>query len=124
MLGCELPGHPSVRILFQEILSLSLIADGTEFRWDRHQQEGQSSCQASDRLGLRSAHGEQSQKGRRAGGPALGTRSGQGGAVEVLTMDYESRADLLGESETTHEALLQAATRHAQENVDWRERNK
>ena len=47
-------------------------------------------------------------------------RAGRGGPVEVLTMDYETLASLLGESETTREALLQAAARHEQENVEWR----
>jgi ABC-type lipoprotein export system ATPase subunit len=47
-------------------------------------------------------------------------RAGRGGPVEVLTMDYETLASLLGESETTREALLHAAARHEQENVEWR----
>jgi CRP-like cAMP-binding protein len=47
-------------------------------------------------------------------------RAGRGGPVEVLAMDYETLASLLGESESTREALLQAAARHERENVDWR----
>jgi ABC-type lipoprotein export system ATPase subunit len=47
-------------------------------------------------------------------------RAGRGGPVEVLVMDYETLASLLGESEVTREALLQAAGRHEQENVEWR----
>jgi len=47
-------------------------------------------------------------------------RAGRGGPVEVLTMDYGTLGGLLGESETTREALSQAADRHEQENVAWR----
>ena len=47
-------------------------------------------------------------------------RAGRGGPVEVLTMDYETLGKLLGESETTREALKQAADRHEQENVAFR----
>jgi len=50
-------------------------------------------------------------------------RASRGGPVEVLTMDYETLAALLGESETTREALRQAAARHEQENVEWRDVN-
>ena len=48
-------------------------------------------------------------------------RAGRGGPVEVLAMDYATLGSLLGESEPTREALLQAAHRHEQENVGWRE---
>src|SRR5512134_2544929 len=41
--------------------------------------------------------------------------------VEVLALDYETLNSLLGESETTREALHQAANRHEEENVEWRE---
>jgi ABC-type lipoprotein export system ATPase subunit len=47
-------------------------------------------------------------------------RAGKGGPVDVLTMDYESLAELLADSEATREALQQAATRHAQENIERR----
>ena len=48
-------------------------------------------------------------------------RAGRGGPVEVLAMDYETLGALLGESEATRQALLDAAARHAQENVGLRE---
>jgi ABC-type lipoprotein export system ATPase subunit len=48
-------------------------------------------------------------------------RAGRGGPVEVLTMDYGTLGGLLGESETTRQALSQAADRHEQENVAWRQ---
>lgn len=39
--------------------------------------------------------------------------------VEVLAMDYESLNALLSDSETTREALHQAADAHEHENVEW-----
>ena len=41
--------------------------------------------------------------------------------VEVLALDYETLSSLLNESETTREALHQAANRHEEENVEWRD---
>jgi ABC-type lipoprotein export system ATPase subunit len=41
-------------------------------------------------------------------------------AVEVLAMDYKTLNALLNESEPTREALHQAADRHEQENIQWR----
>jgi CRP-like cAMP-binding protein len=41
--------------------------------------------------------------------------------VEVLAMDYEALNTLLSESESTREALHQAADRHEQENIQKRE---
>jgi len=41
-------------------------------------------------------------------------------AVEVLAMDYKTLNGLLSESEPTREALHQAADRHEQENIQWR----
>jgi hypothetical protein len=41
-------------------------------------------------------------------------------AVEVLALDYETLNSLLGESESTREALRQAADRHETENVAHR----
>jgi ABC-type lipoprotein export system ATPase subunit len=51
-------------------------------------------------------------------------RASRGGPVEVLTMDYATLGSLLGESESTREALLQAAQRHEQENLGWRSAGK
>jgi ABC-type lipoprotein export system ATPase subunit len=48
-------------------------------------------------------------------------RAGRGGPVEVLMMDYATLGELVGESEATREALSQAADRHEQENVAFRE---
>jgi hypothetical protein len=39
-------------------------------------------------------------------------------------MDYATLGSLLGEAETTREALLQAARRHEQENLGWRSAGK
>jgi ABC-type lipoprotein export system ATPase subunit len=47
-------------------------------------------------------------------------RAGRGGPVEVLKMDYETLAGLLGESASTREALRQAAELHEQENLTRR----
>lgn len=44
--------------------------------------------------------------------------------VEVLELDYETLSSLLSESESTREALLQAADRHENENVQFRELRK
>jgi CRP-like cAMP-binding protein len=41
--------------------------------------------------------------------------------VEVLALDYETLNSLLSESESTREALHQAANRHETENVTFRE---
>lgn len=48
-------------------------------------------------------------------------RAGRGGPVEVLALDFETLSELLGESETTREALRQAAAQHEQENIERRE---
>ncbi len=47
-------------------------------------------------------------------------RAYEGGAVEVLAMDYTSLSALLGESEPTREALHQGADLHEQENLEHR----
>jgi ABC-type lipoprotein export system ATPase subunit len=47
-------------------------------------------------------------------------RAGRGGPADVLAMDYQTLGELLGQSEATREALLHAADRHEQENVDFR----
>jgi CRP-like cAMP-binding protein len=41
--------------------------------------------------------------------------------VDVLALDYESLSSILNESESTREALHQAADRHETENVQFRE---
>jgi putative ABC transport system ATP-binding protein len=47
-------------------------------------------------------------------------RASQGAPVEVLALDYESLNSILGESETTREALHHAADQHEAENVEGR----
>jgi len=41
--------------------------------------------------------------------------------VEVLALDYDTLSSLLNESEPTREALHQAANKHENENIEWRE---
>ena len=41
--------------------------------------------------------------------------------VEVLALDYDTMSSLLNESEPTREALHQAADKHENENIEWRE---
>ena len=41
--------------------------------------------------------------------------------MEVLAIRYDQLNELLNESEVTREALQQAADRHEQENIEWRE---
>jgi ABC-type multidrug transport system ATPase subunit len=48
-------------------------------------------------------------------------RASEGGPVEVLDIRYDQLNELLGESEVTREALHQAADRHEQENIEFRE---
>jgi ABC-type lipoprotein export system ATPase subunit len=48
-------------------------------------------------------------------------RASESGPVEVLAIRYEQLTELLNESEVTREALSQAADRHQQENVAFRE---
>ena len=47
-------------------------------------------------------------------------RASEHGSVEVLAMDYATLTQLLGQSETTREALHQGADLHEQENVERR----
>lgn len=56
-------------------------------------------------------HGEQSR---------ASVRAAESNPVEVLTMDYETLNSLLQESESTREALHQAADKHEQENIEKR----
>ncbi len=48
-------------------------------------------------------------------------RASESGPVEVLSIRKEQLNELLNESEVTREALNQAADRHQQENIEWRE---
>ncbi len=48
-------------------------------------------------------------------------RASEGGPVEVLAISYDQLNELLSQSEVTREALHQAADRHEQENLDFRE---
>jgi ABC-type lipoprotein export system ATPase subunit len=47
-------------------------------------------------------------------------RAAESGPVEVLSINYDQLTALLNQSEVTREALLQAAERHEQENVEKR----
>ncbi len=47
-------------------------------------------------------------------------RAHSGGAVEVLSINYDQLNELLNQSEATREALHQAAERHVQENTERR----
>lgn len=48
-------------------------------------------------------------------------RASESGPVEVLSIRRDQLSELLSESEVTREALNQAADRHQQENIEWRE---
>jgi ABC-type multidrug transport system ATPase subunit len=48
-------------------------------------------------------------------------RASEGGPVEVLVINYDQLNELLNASEVTREALHQAADRHEQENIEFRE---
>ncbi|MBN2116152.1 MAG: ATP-binding cassette domain-containing protein [Anaerolineales bacterium] len=48
-------------------------------------------------------------------------RASESGPVEVLAIRYDQLNELLNESEVTREALSQAADRHQQENIEFRE---
>jgi len=48
-------------------------------------------------------------------------RAAESGPVEVLGIRYDQLNELLSQSEVTREALSQAAERHEQENIQWRE---
>ena len=48
-------------------------------------------------------------------------RAAEGGPVEVLAIRYDQLNELLSQSEVTREALHQAADKHEQENIEWRE---
>lgn len=47
-------------------------------------------------------------------------RAAESGPVETLAICYKELHQLLQQSDTTREALQQAATRHQQENLEWR----
>jgi ABC-type lipoprotein export system ATPase subunit len=47
-------------------------------------------------------------------------RAAESNPVEVLAISYDQLKELLSQSEVTREALSQAADRHAQENIQWR----
>ncbi len=47
-------------------------------------------------------------------------RAAESNPVEVLAISYGQLNELLSQSEVTREALSQAADRHAQENIQWR----
>jgi ABC-type lipoprotein export system ATPase subunit len=51
-------------------------------------------------------------------------RASESSTVEVLAIRYDQLNELLGESEVTREALHQAADRHEQENIEFREEQK
>jgi ABC-type lipoprotein export system ATPase subunit len=51
-------------------------------------------------------------------------RASESNAVEVLAIRYDQLNELLKESEVTREALHQAADRHEQENIEFREEKK
>ncbi len=48
-------------------------------------------------------------------------RASESGPVEVLAIGYDQLNQLLSQSEVAREALHQAADKHEQENVEWRE---
>jgi CRP-like cAMP-binding protein len=47
-------------------------------------------------------------------------RAAESNPVEVLSISYDQLNQLLSGSDVTREALLQAADRHEQENIQWR----
>jgi ABC-type lipoprotein export system ATPase subunit len=48
-------------------------------------------------------------------------RAAESGSVQVLAISYEQLNELLEQSDVTREALHQAADKHEQENIEWRE---
>ncbi|RPJ18942.1 MAG: cyclic nucleotide-binding domain-containing protein, partial [Chloroflexi bacterium] len=48
-------------------------------------------------------------------------RAAESNPVEVLAIRYDQLNELLKQSDVTREALSQAAERHEQENIEWRE---